>query len=774
MARVNRLRKCMRLECLLFPVLLVSASLSLQAQSPPWLAGDSFSFRRVIDATSLKPFPKVIVAEFFTHGAMAADGANLAVYDSQGPVPMQRLQIGPGDYCRLAVQTKPGESRYYVYYGGSGVQSEIPPWTVKVGLVLETRHWKPCDLNQLESLRRAFAAAEPIGKDYVAQVFHAYNPLDPAPRPFLSHYSGVLRIEREGTYHFYTSSQDCSFLLIDGNVVVSAPGRHGPMRRARIGGTVTLKRGLHAFDYWHAAAGDAAVMVAAWQPPGASQVTAIPAEVFGNANVRRLPALYPEHRERRPIIDFMPRVLGEVMLEEASEPMIRVRFEDVVTRGLIGKAKVEWSFGDGQTFVGTGPEHIYLSPGDYEVSVTVDRKPPMRVVNHVRVGRPVVLPSRGRHPDTLERYVPLLLEYDPACLSARHLYQLVIALENAGRWKEAAAAAQAMFAGGRREEGDDEWRFRVAMRAGRLLRDELDDASAALALWKQAVDSIREGRPRALCALAAADTALHFTLTPEAAGPMLEIAKREASRGSLEKDELARYHRVRGDWHARHGRTREAQAEYRLAMEAKPLRGSVNEESARRGSYSRFVEAHLREHQWKEAREKLDAWLRDFPIERMEGYHSLLMARYWAAIDKVDRAIVTARDALAANPDSAYADRLLWEVAKWEEQRGMTERALAAYRSLIADYPGSPLVEQARKEVQRLESRTPSRGETEEDSRRETEKDSRRDAKSAEGVRRMWTESELVVRPRLRLPAKSLLCVFASWRESFCFAQRLA
>ena len=110
-------------------------------------------------------------------------------------------------------------------YGGDAAP-ESPEWTNEDGLLLETRVYKDCNLNSLESVRDAFRAARPIGADYVEGVHHACNPFARKPGPFFSRYSGSLMINNGGKYGFFTSSRDCSFLLIDDKVVVNAPGVH--------------------------------------------------------------------------------------------------------------------------------------------------------------------------------------------------------------------------------------------------------------------------------------------------------------------------------------------------------------------------------------------------------------------------------------------------------------------------------------------------------------------------------------------------------------------
>ena len=136
---------------------------SLQAQSFR-RGGTELNARRNVRVE--KPYA-LVVTEFFHHGQITPDGRNVIVADrKQDLVPSRVLQLGPGDYCRLAFQVVGGIGIYEVFYGGEPPPKDaVSEWTDRVGLLLETRQYKQCDLNRLDSVRQAFDSAKPIGAD---------------------------------------------------------------------------------------------------------------------------------------------------------------------------------------------------------------------------------------------------------------------------------------------------------------------------------------------------------------------------------------------------------------------------------------------------------------------------------------------------------------------------------------------------------------------------------------------------------------------------------
>lgn len=679
---------------LVFQLVCLSPMLSAQqpgeSSSGPAEAEAGLPCQRRVQLPQTGTLPAIVMTEFLTQGALAKGGTNLAVHDNRNsPVPWQILQAGPGDYCRIAFQTAPRQHAYKIYYGGKDQTEKSPPWAGSSGLMLETRHWQNCNLNSLDSLRDAWKSAEPYGMAYVPGVFHRYNPFWPDPVPFFSLYHGKLQAARSGQYRFFTSSQDCSFLLIDGKTVVAAPGWHGPVYHARFRGEVNLSSGTHEFQYFHAAAGEDACMVAAWEPPGSSRPEQIPSSAFGSNTVAEFPTIPVKHPR-----DFAVEIVGEVPLAESNLPMVRVQFR-TVSRSSTSRPKLHWDFGDGQSSSLFDPLHIYLAPGIYKVTMkSSGESESQAIINRVPIHRALVFADEKHPGDQLAQYLPILDKYSPSGLDGRSLLQLVRAFDQAGHAARAVKAGQAGILAIAKPT-DETSVLETVRLVGDLLRDKVDDPKAAVAFWEGAVKVLLPETWKAEFEIEAADNALNQLLQADHAKKLLDSAAARLGQGR-EPALAGRLSRVLGDWHARKGDKAAARAAYARAMTVLDSRKSAVELDAWRGAFSRSTEEFLRDKAYDRAREELRKWQEQFPIDRVEGYLTLLQARYCAARSRWAQVIALAGDLVAINPESAYADRLVYLAAQSEEKQGHGDRARAAYQALITDYPGSPLVKEAR------------------------------------------------------------------------------
>jgi len=715
--------------------------------------GVEFEAMRTVDVPQDKNY-SVVVAQFFHHGQISPDGRNVVVSaHDQKLVPARVLQLGPGDYCRLAFETVGGQFSYEVLYGGQPPEEgAVPAWTSNDGLLLETREYKDCNLNSLESVRQAFDASKRIGSDYVDNVQHSYNPFSLSPGPFLSRYSGYLRVGSAGTYGFLTSSQDCSFLLIDDKIVVDAPGRHPPMYQATRGTRkdIQLTAGAHKFEYYHAATGPTAMMVAAWEVAPADskpKPEAIPSEAFRTAAIGRVQTGPVTTRVAKLVPDFLVNIAGDVPLPDNELALVGVRFMDISPNALTLNARLLWDFGDGQTSETPNPVHVYLRPGVYPVKLSVKRGTrTSEMTNRVWIDRPNVLKKEEFH--KLDDYLPILETYDPKKLDAVALGQLVLAYQfkattilappepeedNKGKAEEqqepdaepdpekvrqegeakraealkyvtaAVTAGQVPFVGEESAAQGDEDLIKLARLVGPMARDAVGDSLLAARIWHGASRKIVDGQLKAECEIEAADVAAGDLLKQDVAKPLLEAATahlQKIATGPL----ASRLQRVWGDYYAITGDGASARKFYGQAEAALGSSRTHIERTAWQGAHSRSTEQFLKSGEFDLAAKELRAWQDEFPADKIDGYLTLMFARYWAGRQKYAEAARLAEEQLAVNADSPHIDQLLVLAADCEVKRGQVDRALAVLNQLLKDYPGSPLVPVVRENIAKLEA----------------------------------------------------------------------
>ena len=739
--------------CVVMSVAALSLAAPARAQSFR-RGGTEFNAVRSVSVPSGKSYT-IVVVEFLHHGEIRPDGKNVVV-STKGKtlVPTKVLQVGPGDFCRIAFQTVKNQSEYDIFYGGGPPRNASPPWTCHDGLLLETRQLRPCDFNRFESVRKAFEAAKPLGADYVDGVFHSHNPLSLKREPFMSRYTGLLDLPKSGVYGIFTSSQDCSFLLIDGKKTAAAPGYHGPIYQAKPKNRrdVELSAGTHTFEYYHAASGPNAMMVVAWiinpDDENPTRPTRIPTEDFNTRQVVHLPSGNVLMRPNRQLPEFTFQIAGEMPLPDNNTPLLAVLFRDDSSRQLSAPgARYHWDFGDGQTGHLPNADHIYLRPGLYTVKLAIRQNgKTFETANRIYVDRPYV-DAKERQPN-FDDFLRILETYDMKSLDAPSLRQVVLAFEakslalnvsaeaaakrahviaedpnrrpdakrripnrsqniaetsetDSERYLAKAVVAGAVAFADDSVVGGDADLLSLVRLVGPMAHFRLNNSAAAFQIWQDAANRLKGGEAKAECEIAAADIAVNDLLTVPTAKTLLAAATKHL--GARSGPQAVELHCAWGDYYAAAGYGRSAQKEYLEAEQAVGSARSFIEQAAWRGAHARSTEEFLCGQQYQAAIEELRAWQREFPAEKLEGYWSLLFARYWAERGQYAQAIAQAERLQAVNADSPYLDQLLFLAADCEMHRGRKDRALATLRSLLKDCPGSPLTPTVQKNIALLE-----------------------------------------------------------------------
>ena len=734
----------------------------------PTIAAESYAvgdarYKAVRNITTTKDSKTaIVVANFYHHGLIEkATDVVCVAKTGRTVVPTRLLQVGPGDFCRVAFCTIEKCSDYYIYYGhaaDSKPNSEIS-WTANVGLLLETRQWENCDLNHLDSLKNAFEKAKPIGTDYVTRIHHTFNPFALKSGPFLSRYSGTLKIPQAGDFFFLASSQDASFALTDGNVIASHHGWHGPRYDANpeFFQKTHLTQGSHSFEYYHGAAGDLATMSLFWsrEANGSKSPVEIMPELFGCDRVAHIVPTAPELAAAGTLPDFMGKITGFVPISDVAEPLIAITFENLSTKTTQARGKPAWNFGDGQTSTDTNPVHVYLKPGDYAVKLSFGgENSSQSVVHTIRIEQPNI-PSNAEKLHTLDQYLQIVSKYDTKKLDAQSALRLIEAYlfkietikeipavaemlvefdslnfdekskrtnEEIAREKEQTARLKTVMEqimkirklaveSGKNciHENMDKTRypgnhamFDLAELAGEIARDFTDQGKIAEQIYYQAAQRLSDPRQSAKCFALAADVALSELNDEATAKKMLGLAMTRLPSGATGPEAQAVY-RIQGDFLSSTGDANGAKQVYKNAAKAETRRKSYVERTALEGSYSRSAEGFIRKRNFDRAIIELRNWQDEFPDAAVDGYIVLLFAKYRLEKGQFALAVKLVDRLQTLNPDNGYLDQLIMVGVDAQIKLNNKAGAVAMLHGLIKDHPGSSMIEQAKTKIAELE-----------------------------------------------------------------------
>ena len=748
------------LFCIAF---LLSGSLVTAADSFD-VGGGAYRAMREVDVPS-GTRPTVLVTQFLHQGLinLATKGVDprvenagktvLVTTKAKKVVPFRILQLGPGDFCRIAIQLEDRISSYTIYYGvptdkqpNNDVQ--LVPWTTDAGLLLETRAiTNAFGMETAEQLKQGFEQASPIGASYVPQVMHGYNPMTFRREPFLSRYTGNLYIAQPGTYAILTSSHQASFLWIDGQVVAQQAGRRGRIWDANpeYVKRIHLTAGKHPFEYYHATGDDHGSMMAVWEFNPGEQMKRpelIPSEVFqsdrvvnvasGSLSLADSPAGAP---------DFEYRIHSSVPLPDNPSHMVAVQFSNRTASSTAARGKPTWNFGDGLTSNEANPGHVYLKPGIYDVELTLenlDRR--FSVVNRIEIDQPHTSNIEQDRQPTLDTYLSVLEKYDVSKLDPESLLQLVEAFQakidlilnppvDAEETEFVEPSSQGTRSAPRRRPGDntnvvEKYRrltaeavrkalvenpdfkgdvaiHKLTLTAGSIARDYLLDWKLAGQIYEAAIPKLTNPDLAAECGALAADVALDMQ-DKGAAKTLLDAAATKIPKVGLSPT-IGTFHRVHAEFLAETG---DGEGANKALLEATRHAASIMhhaERTAMQGSASRSAEKFLQEKNPDRAIDELRKWQRDHPAAVFDGYMTLLFAKYWVVREKYPQAAALADRQIVLNPDSPYIDELLLVAAEAQTKAGKKDAAKAVLNSLIKGYPGSPLVEQAEERLKTLE-----------------------------------------------------------------------
>ncbi len=653
----------------------------------------NWKYRRAVTVSdvpkTLLPGDEVGAVTMPTGGFLGPEGRDVRVTTAGGQVtPHRVLMVGPGDRVRVAFALRKGVKKYFVYLGNGDAPKASKELQIRRGVLMETWAYRGGGIANLRQVRRIFdRGGKLIGRDFRKDIFVGHNPFGPQRR-LCSLYTGQLICRADGQYVFSTTSQDASFLLVDGQLVVSNGRHHRPQRRAVRQGRIRLSKGLHELKVYHVNAGGNPVVVAAWREPNGRRLWKIPPGAF--APVQRANPGILERYGTALHADFIGVHAGEAFL--ANRYFQRYIFEALLKGPFPGNCKYNWDFGDGQKASAAKCSHVYLRDGRFKVTLTVRAGVlTLRRTNVIYVTRPWDQVTRNIL-DAPARHARIVSKYDFTVADPRDIAGAMILFKRTGLSRAILRAGDALI---KRDKAPPVvLREAMGIYAEALVRVAKDPNRAAAALLKAskmtaapdvAADmTVRAGQ--VVLTDGKTDRAMEiFSLAIKKYSALTtHKAIREAKIG------IGDVWRYRGDY-------AKALAAYRDAGAAKGDRKI--KPAFRKGDLARQAEDYLRRRLFDDAIEALDKWEYEFPADKLEGFSTLIRVKLAMARKEFASAARRAEILVRANPQSNYAPELLMLAAKAYTSMRKSDLAIKTLGRIVKEYPESPLAEKAKKKI---------------------------------------------------------------------------
>lgn len=676
----------------LIAVLLVvlPAPVLVGARSVWW--NTKWKYRRTMQAYATPsgfPGSDVGWVSFTGGGQIKPDGSDIRVVANKNVVPSKVLFVGPGEKVALAFRVIPNVPAYEIYFGNE--EAAAPEdWRIQRGCLLETRKYNGGNPNNWKGMQDVLKRANVVmGRAFVDNVFLGHNPFGPSVNN-VNIYTGALICPKSGNYTFYTTSDDASFLLVNGKTVVQWPGWHGAVRDARHKGQVDLKQGLHKLEYYHVQAGSSQYAVAAWQVPGSGKITVIPKTSF--APVQRVQLRYYQTKSKRGgMADFWAQNVGEALLEGSGNYLIRMKFDNRTSAGVRASGRCEWDFGDGNVLRAISPEHVYFSRGTYTVRLWAGKKGNV-FESKVVVDRDWWRGVLDRKIDNVEDYAAMIEKYNWAEMPSNDLRNAVVFFERLGK-KDRVLEICTILLDVARELSDDR-RLEIARKAADLYRERGAFAEAARTL-QLAADRADKDAVKAELLVRAGDIQYEDLRDAEAAmGSFDEAVRNHAAVGGkiIRRAYIGLGDATRMTLRQESEKAeKEARAFYEKALGVKYENSSLRRDQLLVAAASRAVEDYLRRNELDTAWSHLESWRLRAPPDILSGNWIVLYARYLIVRGKITSAIDELALLVEVTPRNTFAPEALVVQAEAWLRLAKPERAREALEDLADDYPESTL-----------------------------------------------------------------------------------
>ena len=588
-------------------------------------------------------------------------------------------------------------------------------WQARRGILLRIyRKAESGHPETLRDLRKLVHKSTLEGAGFRSAISDGFNPFG-VSEEYISVYEGYLRIDEPGEYAFCTVSDDGSWLLVDGHTVVEWPGSHGfdGSQRGERSGTVKLKKGVARVEYFQEEGTGGQMAFAGWKPPGAESFWGIPNEQW--LAVRYGGPGMSQARERPLVAVADCSVVSTYWIRDTVDK--QVSLVELADRSRSRKGDVvawHWDFGDGLTGEGREVSHAYFRLGRPEVTLTVTDAagnsdtatlaPYLFQWDYV---------ARARKYGEAKDYLEATASYDCEKLQRDDLALYAELCGNLEQWARHVAAVRAYV---RRFADSPDLARLVVPAVESCLQPQAYAPELADEWLRMALAQTEAPREHYDLLLRRAHVLAWHLDQPEPARRLYEELQ-EAARGQDERYfknlrracliGLGDAALVAADYPQAEALYRQAEEmnEKRTTQRADRLETGPTTELARGGSFAFIVDDLLARGEYSYAREMLDQWENECPLQKLEGYSFFLRGKVLFVESPGELALRYLRLAERVAPRAVHVPETVWLRANCCLARGRYEEALAELRRISVDFTYSEFRQRAAEKIKECEAK---------------------------------------------------------------------
>jgi tetratricopeptide (TPR) repeat protein len=623
------------------------------------------------------------------------DGTDLVAQTRSGQViPVYTISHDPKGNTLVQFKRNGDDNFYWIYAssksGAPGPKAE----PIAEGLTVEVRKWAGENLSSWKDVAEGLGKSDNvIGNTIVPEIIQNANPARPGDsRNFATSYRGHMKIPKTGFYQIYLNCDDAAFLFVDGKLLVQSPGAktRTPATHFKFpkeatpatfnypfGSRVELTEGLHKFELHHVLGNNPAATgycVPIWIPSDKSTFTFLPRTLFSQALVANVVAMET------------PAGQGATFEYGIDDSLscngVKIWLIDFRAQGAIkDPSQLVWDFGDGTTGTGLNPSHVYLSEGEFNVTLKSGDLPIMKRTVYVWT------PPISTSPLSLGKAVKVIDQMEwkklkPAQIKT--IFEYLMICEQATRWPLMEKVTTHLLA---TPNEDPKLRALLYSQLIQSMAYQLR-AKDATKLEEKVLSEFAKLPSLALTVKMAfadlyADHLKDYTEASKRYEKMIEEYRR------LDHPAVRQAAIKWGDLFVKTGELTRAADAYTLATKlgGQEFKSSPNEDAITRGSLLRVAEQRLKSGDIRQTRTLLERIEINYPDQKLDGLYNYLVAETDRSAGRYESALNNYEIVLKLQNWAGFHDRALYGIADTYRRMYKFEEAMKVLDMIETSYP---------------------------------------------------------------------------------------